>query len=94
MRLGPLHFHGSGVPSLFSLVEGVGLIFRVRWACWLAISESAFFIPIEVYELVHRGLSGTIVAILALNILIFWYLLANRHRLFRHHHQPHLPPPA
>jgi uncharacterized membrane protein (DUF2068 family) len=33
--------------SLFSLVEGVGLILRVSWAGWLAIGESAFFIPIE-----------------------------------------------
>src|SRR5437879_2048477 len=46
---------GTLVYSLFSLVEGVGLIFRVPWACWLSIGESAFFIPIEVYELVHRA---------------------------------------
>ena len=60
---------GTLVYSLFSLVEGIGLIFRVSWAGWLAIGESMFFIPIEVYEL-----------------LIVWYLLKNRHRLFRHHH--------
>ncbi len=83
---------GTGLYSLFSLVEGVGLIFRVSWAAWLAIGEAAFFIPIEVYELVHNGLSLTVAAILALNILIFWYLLANRHRLFRHHHHPHHGP--
>src|SRR6266478_3916227 len=41
--------------SLFSLTEGIGLMFRVSWAGWMAIGESAFFIPIEVYELVHRG---------------------------------------
>src|SRR5689334_11067054 len=40
--------------SLFSLVEGIGLMFRVSWAGYLAIGESAFFIPIEIYELVHR----------------------------------------
>ena len=34
--------------ACFSLVEGFGLIFRVPWAGWLAIGESAFFIPIEV----------------------------------------------
>ena len=44
---------GSLLYSLFSLVEGVGLMFRVSWAGWLAIGESAFFIPIEILELIH-----------------------------------------
>jgi len=80
---------GTLVNSLFSLVEGVGLMFRVRWACWMAISESAFFIPIEVYELVKtaRGSSLMIVVILVINIVIVWYLAKNRHWLFHHHHQ-------
>ena len=85
---------GTLVYSLFSLVEGVGLMFRVSWAGWMAIGESAFFIPIEIYELVHRtvpdrprpGHTATVLVILGLNILIVWYLFANRQRLFRHHH--------
>ncbi len=76
---------GTLIYSLFSLVEGVGLIFRVSWAGWMAIGESAFFIPIELYELSHR-FTATVVVILGLNIVIVWYLLQNRHRLFRHHH--------
>ncbi len=82
---------GTFVYSLFSLVEGVGLIFRVSWAGWLAIGESAFFIPIEVYELVrpptmeHPGHPRTVFVVLVINIVIVWYLLQNRHRLFRHH---------
>src|SRR5438034_11175831 len=44
---------GTLVYSLFSLVEGIGLMFRVSWAGYLAIGESAFFSPIEIYELVH-----------------------------------------
>ena len=71
--------------SLFSLVEGAGLIFRVGWAGWLAIGESAFFIPIEMFELVNHP-SLIVFTVLALNILIVWYLFANRNRLFRHHH--------
>ena len=71
--------------SLFSLVEGIGLMFRVSWAGWLAIGESAFFIPIEIHELA-RKFSGPVFVILALNIFIVWYLLQNRERLFRHHH--------
>ncbi len=76
---------GTLIYSLFSLVEGIGLLFRVRWAGWLAIGESAFFIPIEVFELVHRP-SWMVASILGLNIFIVWYLFANRDRLFRHHH--------
>jgi uncharacterized membrane protein (DUF2068 family) len=77
---------GTFVYSLFSWVEGIGLMFRVSWAGWLAIGESAFFIPIEVYELVHNQFSWFVLGILALNILIVWYLLRNRDRLFKHHH--------
>jgi uncharacterized membrane protein (DUF2068 family) len=89
---------GTFFYSLFSLVEGIGLMFRVPWAGWLAIGESAFFIPIEIFELVHHhelvlrgdvppsGFTWKVCVILGLNILIFWYLLQNRARLFRHHH--------
>jgi uncharacterized membrane protein (DUF2068 family) len=85
---------GTLVYSLFSLVEGVGLMFRVGWAGWMAIGESAFFIPIEIYELVrrtaperpHPGHTVTVLIILAVNVLIVWYLFQNRRRLFRHHH--------
>lgn len=73
---------GTLIYSLFSLIEGVGLMFRVPWAGWLAIGESAFFVPIEIYELTQR-FSVSVVVILALNLLIVWYLLQNRRRLFR-----------
>ncbi len=87
--------------SLFLLVGGSGLAFRAKWAIWLAIGESAFFIPIEIFELVrhrppnapdlprseffHHPKIGLLI-VLALNVLIVWYLLQNRERLFRHHH--------
>lgn len=89
---------GTFLYSLFSLVEGIGLIFRARWAGWLTIGESAFFIPIEIFELVHHhglvqrgmaqehhGFYWKVGSILAVNILIVWYLLQNRARLFKHH---------
>ena len=79
--------------SLFSLVEGFGLMFRVTWIGWLAIGESAFFIPIEVYELMkHVENRATprqdlfVLIVMGFNILIVWYLFRNRKRLFRHHH--------
>jgi uncharacterized membrane protein (DUF2068 family) len=74
---------GTVLYSLFSLIEGTGLLFRVSWAGWLAIGESIFFIPIEIYELMHRY-SLSLVVILGLNILIVWYLFQNRGRLFHH----------
>jgi uncharacterized membrane protein (DUF2068 family) len=84
---------GTLIYSLFSLVEGIGLMFRASWAGWLSIGESAFFIPIEIFELVRqtRDLERhsspvVLLIILALNVLIVWYLYQNRERLFRHHH--------
>jgi uncharacterized membrane protein (DUF2068 family) len=78
---------GTALYSLFSLVEAFGLMLLVTWACWLTIGESAFFIPIEVYELM-RNPSLMMLLILALNIAIVWYLAVNRKRLFHKHGSP------
>lgn len=75
---------GTFLYSLFSWVEGIGLMFRVGWAGWMAIGESAFFIPIELYDLL-RHFSLTVLIVLIINIVIVWYLYDNRHVLFRHH---------
>jgi uncharacterized membrane protein (DUF2068 family) len=75
---------GTMLYSIFSFVEGVGLIFRVRWIGWVVIGESLFFIPLEVYELM-RGFSIVVFVILLLNIFIVWYLLKNKERLFKQH---------
>jgi len=86
--------------GLFKTVGGLGLLFRAPWAIWLAIGESAFFIPIEIYELIRRHtLEGEarvhamfahpkigIAILLVVNVFIVWYLFKNRERLFRHHH--------
>ena len=91
---------GTFLCGLFLIVLGLGLAFRAKWAIWLAIGESAFFIPIEIFELVRRRNPRTadhprpelfshpklgLFIVLALNVLIVWYLYANRKRLFRHH---------
>jgi uncharacterized membrane protein (DUF2068 family) len=86
--------------GMFKVVGGLGLAFRAPWAVWLAIGESAFFIPIEIYELVRRhspqGEAHAhamlahprigIAILLLINIFIVWYLFKNRERIFRHHH--------
>jgi uncharacterized membrane protein (DUF2068 family) len=89
---------GTLLYSILSLIEGLGLIFRAPWANWLAIGESAFFIPIEVYELTRHfriNRSGPellsrpvlgLLMVLVCNILIVWYLYANRKRLFHGYH--------
>lgn len=70
--------------SLFDIVEGIGLIFRASWAGWLSIGASAFFIPIEIYEL-SRKFTLFVFIILVLNTFMVSYLYYNRERLFRHH---------
>jgi len=84
--------------GLFLLAGGSGLAFRAKWAIWLAIGQSAFFIPVEIFELVRRRPPSPanhphlfshpktgLAIVLAVNVLIVWYLYRNRHRLFRHH---------
>ena len=93
---------GTMLYGLFLFVGGTGLAFRAKWAIWLAIGESAFFIPIEIFELLRRRRAAVapdeprpeffhhpklgLLLVLALNVLIVWYLLENRKRLFRQHH--------
>ncbi len=76
---------GALLYSLLLLVESTGLILRAYWAVWLAIGETAFFIPIEVFDLVRHP-KLLVEAILVINTLIVVYLARNRDRLFHHHH--------
>jgi len=98
MRRGAI---GISLCGLFLIVLGLGLAFRARWAIWLAIGESAFFIPVEVFELVRHHAAPAadrprpelfshpqlgLFIVLLLNVAIVWYLYRNRERLFRQHH--------
>jgi uncharacterized membrane protein (DUF2068 family) len=84
---------GTVVWSLFPLVEGIGLVYRISWAGWLAIGESAFFVPIELYELA-RKFSWYLTVVAIINVFIVWYLYQYRAVLFHHHHRPHHHPKA
>ncbi len=64
-------------------VESVGLMLRSWWAGWMAIGETAFFLPFEVYELLRR-FSVTVLLIFFVNVVMVWYLVRNRTRLFHH----------
>lgn len=75
---------GTLLYAVLLFVESLGLIGRRGWAAWLAIGETAFFIPIELIDLLHRFRAG-IAVLLVVNVLIVAYLVRNRQTLFRHH---------
>ena len=92
----------SIIYGLFMLLQAVGLALRVSWIVWLVIAESAFFIPIEIFELVRKHAPNAenhphifahtkigIAILLAVNVAIVWYLFENRSRIIRHHHDHH-----
>jgi uncharacterized membrane protein (DUF2068 family) len=81
---------GTCIYSLFSLVEGTGMAFRAGWAGWMAIGESAFFIPLECRELL-KSFSWYMLAVMLCNVVIVWYLYEYKDRLFHHHHHHHKP---
>ncbi|HEX7470793.1 MAG TPA: DUF2127 domain-containing protein [Verrucomicrobiae bacterium] len=76
---------GTFFYGVLLLVEGIGLACRARWAVWLVIGQSAFFIPVEIYEYVRHG-SLAVLVLLLINVFIMWYLFQNRKRLFPPHH--------
>jgi uncharacterized membrane protein (DUF2068 family) len=80
---------GTLAYACLAMVEGIGLFLRYFWAAYLAIAESAIFIPVEIYELSKTFTYGMLF-LLGLNIFILVYLWRNRHRLFRHLHE-HVP---
>lgn len=81
---------GALLWALFPLAEGIGMMFRVKWAGWLAIAESAFFVPVEIFKLME-DFTWFMVLVTITNIGIVWYLYTNRARLFHvpHHHHHH-----
>lgn len=94
---------GSTTYGLFMMLQAVGLALRVSWIVWLVIAESAFFIPIEVFELVRRHTPAAenhphlfahprigVAVVLVVNVAIVWYLFKNRARIIKHHHVHHI----
>jgi uncharacterized membrane protein (DUF2068 family) len=76
---------GSLLYALLLAIEGYGLIRRSWWAVWFAIAETAFFIPLELFELLGK-FSWAMFSLLAGNVVIVAYLIACRDKLFHHHH--------
>lgn len=67
----------SGLTTIYAglfLTEGVGLLYRKRWAEFLTVIATASFIPVEIYEII-KHLTPTRIALLAGNMFIVCYLI-------------------
>jgi uncharacterized membrane protein (DUF2068 family) len=65
---------GTFVYAGLLLTEGLGLLFRKRWAEYFTIITTAGLIPLEVYELTRR-VSTAKIAVLIINVAIVAYLV-------------------
>ena len=70
---------GTILTSGLLLTMAWGLHLRKAWAEWLTIVATAFFIPIEIYEVVSSP-HFTYALALVVNALIVWYLVRRRIR--------------
>jgi uncharacterized membrane protein (DUF2068 family) len=65
---------GTCAYAALFVTEGVGLLWRKRWAEYLTIIATGSLLPLEVYELV-RHVSLPKVVVVGLNVGVVWYLL-------------------
>lgn len=66
---------GTFIYAALFATEGMGLLLRKSWAEYFVIITTGLLIPLEVYELV-RHFTFVKVAVMAVNVLIVWYLAA------------------
>ena len=59
--------------AIVRLVEAYGLWFERRWAEWFALVAGAIYVPVEIYELVHRA-TLLKAAVLVTNLTIVAYM--------------------
>jgi uncharacterized membrane protein (DUF2068 family) len=70
---------GTFIYSAIFLTEGMGLAFHKRWAEYFTIITTSSFLPLEVYELIHRATFAKGVALLT-NIAVVVYLVRELRR--------------
>jgi uncharacterized membrane protein (DUF2068 family) len=82
LKSSTLNLVGFGVIGYAVLegVEAVGLWWQKRWAEYLTLIATGLFIPLEVYEIVHKGSPLKIIALIV-NVAVVLYLLFAK-RLF------------
>lgn len=75
---------GAGLAALYSVVrlaEGYGLWYAHRWGEWLGALSGALYVPVEIYELLHRPTwikGGTLVLNVAVVAYLVWVLYRGR----------------
>jgi uncharacterized membrane protein (DUF2068 family) len=69
-RIGAVTFIYAGL----DLLEGIGLYREKPWAEYLTLFITGSFLPFEIYE-VYERVTGIRVSLLAVNLLVFLYLL-------------------
>jgi uncharacterized membrane protein (DUF2068 family) len=67
--------------AVLELVEGVGLWLLTRWGEYFAVVATSVFLPLEVYDLVTKGMTFTRAGAFAINVAAVIYLLISK-RLF------------
>ena len=60
--------------SLVRMIEAAGLWLRKAWAEWFAVLTGGMYIPVEIYEVVHR-VTWPRVTVLIVNVGVVSYLL-------------------
>lgn len=60
--------------SLMRMVEAVGLWLRKSWAEWFAVLTGGMYIPVEIFEVVHRT-TWPRITVLLVNLGVVSYLL-------------------
>jgi len=66
---------GSFLYAALRFVEGLGLIWRQRWAAYVTVIATAAFIPLEVVELARR-VSWPKLVVITMNVAVVCYLAA------------------
>jgi uncharacterized membrane protein (DUF2068 family) len=64
----------AAIYSVVRMIEAAGLWLRKSWAEWFAVLTGGIYIPVEIYEVVHR-VSWPKVTVLAVNTGVVAYLL-------------------
>jgi len=66
---------GSFLYAALRYVEGLGLMWRQRWAAYVTVIATAAFIPLELFELTRR-VSWLKLVVIVMNVAVVWYLVA------------------
>lgn len=67
--------------AALELIEGIGLWLLARWGEYFAVVATSFFLPLEVHDLIVKGVTPTRTVTFVINVAAVAYLLISK-RLF------------